>query len=37
MQASVADLQMSGEEMVSPVQDFIRLIAEEMGKQPKTS
>ena len=35
MQASVADLQMSGEEMVSPVQDFIRLIAEEMGKQPE--
>jgi hypothetical protein len=35
MQASVVDLQMSGEEMVSPIQDFIRRVAEEMGKQPE--
>jgi hypothetical protein len=35
MQASVADMQMSGEEMVSPVQDFMRRVAEEMGKQPE--
>ncbi len=35
MQASVADLRMSDEEMVSPIQDFMRRVAEEMGKQPK--
>jgi hypothetical protein len=35
MQARVADLQLSGEEMVSPVQDFMRRVAEEMGKQPE--
>ena len=35
MQASVADLQMSGEEMVSTVRDFMRWVAEEMGKQPE--
>jgi hypothetical protein len=35
MQASLADLRMSGEEMVSPIQDFMRRVAEEMGKQPK--
>ncbi len=34
MQASVADLQMSGEEIVSSSKDFMRRVAEEMGKQP---
>ena len=35
MQVSVADLPMSGEEILSPVKDFMRRVAEEMGKQPE--
>ena len=33
MQARVADLQMSGEETERPVKDFMRQVAEKMGKQ----
>ena len=33
MQVSVADLPMSGEEILSPVKDFMRQVAEKMGKQ----
>ena len=35
LQVSVADLPMSGEEILSPVKDFMRRVAEEMGKQPE--
>jgi hypothetical protein len=36
MQASVVDLQMSGEEILDyPVEDFMRQVAEKMGKQPE--
>ncbi len=35
MQASVVDLQMSGEETERSVKDFMRRVAEEMGKQPE--
>ena len=35
MQVSVADLPMSGEQILSPVKDFMRRVAEEMGKQPE--
>jgi hypothetical protein len=35
MRASVIDLQMSGEETERPVKDFMRLVAEEMRKQPE--
>ena len=35
MQVSVADLPMTGEEILSPVKDFMRRVAEEMGKQPE--
>ena len=35
MQVSVADLPMTGVEILSPVKDFMRLVAEEMGKQPE--
>ena len=35
VQFSVADLPMIGEEILSPVKDFMRRVAEEMGKQPE--
>ena len=35
IQFSVADLPMIGEEILSPVKDFMRRVAEEMGKQPE--
>jgi len=36
MQASVVDLQMSGEEILDySVEDFMRQVAEKMGKQPE--
>jgi len=35
LQASWADLQMSGVETERPVKDFMRRVAEEMGKKPE--